>query len=356
MNSNLLKLMSNLPEGVDAALIESPVNRRYYTGFPSSAGVLVVFRDEAYFIIDFRYIEAAKANIKGCTVILQGKRNEQIKELLNKHDAKRIAVEATRMTVSALDDYRRYFEGFEFVADGSLDKLINAHRAVKSLEEYKTMCAAANIADKAFEQICGFIRPGVTEQEIATELCYYMRKLGGEGESFDTIVVSGPNGSKPHGVPGERKITAGDFITIDFGTIVNGYVSDMTRTVAVGHATDEMHEVYNVVLEAQQAAFDVIKPGILCKDVDAVARKVITDAGYGQYFGHSLGHSLGLEVHEGPNFSSVETATAKEGLLLSVEPGIYIEGKFGVRIEDTVWITADGFKNLAHSPKELIIL
>lgn len=356
MNSNLLKLMSNLPEGVDAALIESPVNRRYYTGFPSSAGVLVVFKDEAYFIVDFRYIEAAKANAKDCTVILQGKRNEQIKELFDKHGAKRVAIEAMRTTVDALHDYKRFFEGFEFVADGSLDKVINAQRAVKSYEEYETMCSAANIADKAFEQICGFIRPGVTEREIATELCYYMRKLGGEGESFDTIVVSGPNSSKPHGVPGERKITAGDFITIDFGTIVNGYVSDMTRTVAVGHATDEMHEVYNVVLEAQQAAFDVIKPGILCKDVDAVARKVITDAGYGQYFGHSLGHSLGLEVHEGPNFSPVETATAKEGLLLSVEPGIYIEGKFGVRIEDTVWITDDGFKNLAHSPKELIIL
>jgi len=356
MNGNLLRLMKSLPEGVDAALIESPVNRRYYTGFPSSAGVLVVFRDEAYFIIDFRYIEAAKTAVKGCTVILQGKRNEQIKELFDKHGAKCVAVEATRTTVAALDEYKRFFESVEFVSDGSLDKMINAQRAVKSREEYETMCAAANIADKAFEQICKFIRPGITEREISTELCYYMSKLGGEGESFDTIVVSGPNSSKPHGVPGERKIADGDFITIDFGTVVNGYVSDMTRTVAVGHVTEEMKKVYDTVLLAQKAAFDVIKPGIPCKDVDAAARKVIADAGYGRYFGHSLGHSLGLEVHEGPNFSPVETATAKEGLLLSVEPGIYIEGKFGVRIEDTVWITSDGFENLAHSPKELIIL
>ena len=356
MNEHLAVLMCSLPEGADAALIESDVSRRYYTGFPSTAGTLLVFPKEAYFLIDFRYIEAARERVSDCTVLQMDRRAAQISELLKKHDAKTVAVEAERTTVGALSRLQEQFPGVKFLTDGRLDEKIMSQRAVKSRAEYETMRRAAAIADRAYAEILNFIRPGVTERAVADELIGLLRRFGGDGESFETIAVSGPNTSRPHGVPGERCVQAGDFFTLDFGTVTDGYVSDMTRTVAVGFATDEMRRVYDTVLAAQEAAFSVIRPGVLCREADAAARLLIDAAGYKGYFGHALGHSLGLEIHEGPNFSPNETAAAQEGMLLSVEPGIYLEGKFGVRIEDTVWIVKDGFLNLAQSPKKLLIL
>jgi len=356
MNEHLARLCRELPAEADAVLIESDVNRRYYTGFPSSAGVLIAFRDAAVLLVDFRYIEAARAAADGCDVLLLERRVPQLRQIFEAHAAKTVAIEARRTTVAAFALLQKQFPAVAFLADEKLDALIARHRAVKSRAEFETMCRAAAVADRAFAELLNFIRPGVTERAVANETARLMRDFGGDGESFETIAAGGPNTSRPHAVPGERRVQAGDFFTLDFGTLVDGYCSDMTRTVAVGYATDEMRRVYETVLAAQAAGFAAIRPGAVCSEVDAAARMLIENAGYRGAFGHSLGHSLGLEIHESPTFSPTDRTVAEAGMLLSVEPGIYLEGKFGVRIEDTVWITPDGYENLAHSPKELLIL
>ena len=215
---------------------------------------------------------------------------------------------------------------------------------------------AQQITDEAFAQICTVIRPGMTEREIAAELIYRMLRLGAEGTSFDPIVLTGPDTSMPHGVPGDRRVAAGDFVTMDFGCRKNGYCSDMTRTVAVGIPTDEMRSVYQTVLNAQLAGIAAAKAGVTGERVDAAARKVISDAGYGDYFGHSFGHSLGLDIHEHPIAAPGVHGRLPEHTVISAEPGIYLPGKFGVRIEDVMHLTADGAEILTRSPKNLIIL
>ncbi len=356
MNDRLARLCREIPGGADAALIESEVNRRYYTGFPSSAGILLAFRDSALLLTDFRYIEAARAAAGDCEVQLLTRRTPQLKQIFAHRGVRSVALEAGRTTVAAYNALKSQFPEISFLADGELDKIVAAHRSVKSPEEFAVMRRAAEIADRAFGEILNFIRPGVTEREVANETVRLMRDYGGEGESFETIAASGPNTSRPHAVPGGRQVRAGDFFTLDFGTRLEGYCSDMTRTVAVGFVTEEQRRVYETVLAAQEAGFAAIRPGAVCAEVDAAARTLIEEAGYRGAFGHALGHSLGLEIHEGPNFAPGDKTAAKAGMLLSVEPGIYLEGKFGVRVEDTVWITETGFENLARSPKELIIL
>ena len=229
-------------------------------------------------------------------------------------------------------------------------------REVKEEEEVSRIVAAQRIAEKALEEILPMIRPGAVEQELAAELDYRMARLGSTGVSFETILVSGAKSSMPHGHPGDKKIEAGDFVTIDFGAMVGGYHSDMTRTFAVGFATDEMKRVYNTVLQAQLAGIEAFAPGKTGVEVDEAARKVIRDAGYGEYFGHSLGHSLGLNIHENPNASPKSTVPFKTGNIVTMEPGIYLPGRFGVRIEDMVYLGADGKRNLTLFPKELTIL
>ena len=201
-----------------------------------------------------------------------------------------------------------------------------------------------------------FLRPGVTEREAALEIEFYMRRHGAEGVAFDLIVITGAKTSMPHGVPGEEKIQPGDFVTMDTGAVVNGMHSDMTRTVAIGHADDEMRQVYHTVLKAQQNAIAAVHAGVACKAVDFAARSVIEQAGYGEYFGHSTGHSVGLEIHESPAFSPRSEAIAQENMVITVEPGIYLPGKFGVRIEDMVRVTQNGCEDLTNAKKELIVL
>ena len=218
------------------------------------------------------------------------------------------------------------------------------------------MRKAQQIADKAFAEVLPRIKMGMSELELQAELIYCMYKNGAHGLSFDPIVVSGPNSSMPHGVAGERKIQDGDFITMDFGVLYNGYCSDMTRTVAMGHVTEEMEKVYNTVLAAQLAGLAVTKAGVPGQEIDAAARKVIEDAGYGPYFGHGYGHSVGLEIHENPSPAGRNDQPMPLHAVASAEPGIYLPGQFGVRIEDCVIYTEDGYENLATSPKNLIVL
>ena len=237
-----------------------------------------------------------------------------------------------------------------------LDELVDALRAAKDDGEIALMTKAQEITDRAFSEILKFIQPGMTEQEIAAKLQYDMLRFGAEKMSFDPIVVSGPNGSLPHGIPSAKQVQQGEFITMDFGCKYGGYCSDMTRTVALGEPTGEMQKVYQTVLEAQLAGIAVTKAGVPGKSIDAAARKVIEDAGYGEYFGHGYGHSLGIEIHESPNANTREETLLPVGAVVSAEPGIYLPGKFGVRIEDVTVLTADGCMVLTKSPKELIIL
>ena len=340
----------------DAALIVSPENRFYFTGFESSDGYLIVNENDAVFITDGRYIEAAEKRIKDCKVVLQEKKASQIKDILSSLKAKVIAVEADRMTLSEYALFASALEGMELVADGSLDAQINEIRSIKTSEEIEKIKIAQRISEEALEKILNYIEPGKTEKEIALELEYYMLSHGAQGLSFETIAVSGKKSSMPHGVPDGKIIEHGDFVTMDFGALYEGYHSDMTRTVAVGKATDEMKEVYYTVLNAQENAIRSIKAGLSCKDADDAARSVIETAGYGNYFSHSTGHGVGVEIHEYPNLSKISDKILKSGNIVTVEPGIYIPEKFGVRIEDMVLVTENGCENLTKAPKELIIL
>ncbi len=350
------RLACALPPEVDAALIVSDVNRRYYTGMASSAGTLLVTRGGSELVIDFRYIEKAKTVAQGCNVTLQQSLFKQIRAFAESYGVKTLAVETQHMTVSEFEGWKEALPGVALCSGKLLDDLILSHRSVKSAGELELMRQAQAVTDRGFSEILNFIRVGRTEREIASELEYLMRKFGGDGLAFDTIAVSGPNSSMPHGVPTEKPLAPGDFLTLDFGAKKDGYCSDMTRTVAVGHVDDEQKKVYETVLKAQQKAFEVIKAGASCRMVDLTARSLIEDAGYKGCFGHALGHSLGLEIHEEPRFSPLAEGYAAAGNVLSVEPGIYLEGRFGVRIEDVVAVTENGFENLAHSPKQLIIL
>lgn len=340
----------------DATLIVSPENRFYFTNFASSDGYLLVSADRAVFITDGRYIEAAQNTIKDCEVMLQTQSISQIKDVFSALGAKSVAVEAERMSLKEYAEFAQALEGVDIVCDGELDKAIKEIRSIKNEVEVEKIIKAQRIAEAAFEHILTFIKEGVTEKEVALELDYYMLSHGADGLSFETIAVSGKNSSKPHGVPSDKKIEKGDFVTMDFGAVVDGYHSDMTRTVAVGFVTDEQKNVYETVLKAQEAAQTAASSGVCCADVDKAARDVIENAGYGEYFNHSTGHGVGVEIHESPRLSTVCKAPLSVGNVVTDEPGIYIPEKFGVRIEDMLLITENGCKNLTRAPKELIIL
>ena len=355
MIKELQKKLSEMGCGY-CALIISPENRKYFTGFESSDGYLLVSSDRAVFITDGRYIESAEKQISSCPVILLGKAYPQIADILGNMSCKHLLVEASRMTVSTYNSLKGVLKSTSISTDSTLDSIINDIRSIKSEIEVESIIKAQRIAENAFEHILKFIKIGVTEKEIALELDFFMLHNGGEGLSFETIAVSGKNSSMPHGVPSNKKIENGDFITMDFGTIINGYHSDMTRTVAVGFATDEMKSVYNTILKAQQNCLDNIKASVSCKSGDMFARSVINDSGYGKYFTHSTGHGVGVEIHEYPNLSPASDSILTAGNIVTVEPGIYIPEKFGVRIEDMALITENGCRNLTNAKKELIIL
>lgn len=348
----LSEFINKLPKNVDGALIVSPESRRYFTGFNASDGFLFITKSGSVFLTDSRYIEAAKNKIICCEVEEQ---KGKLMDYAKRFSCKVLAVEADRLTVTQLKNLRKALHGIKLTTVGT-DKIIDSFRAVKNEAEIENICKAQRIAEAAFDHILSFIKVGVTEKEVALELDHYMLSHGADGLSFETIAISGANTSKPHGVPTDKKIEHGDFVTMDYGAVVNGYHSDMTRTVAVGAASDEQKKIYKIVFEAQLAVLRVLKNGVKCSDADKAARDVITEAGYGEYFRHSTGHGVGIEIHEKPFISPKSTATLRSGNVVTDEPGIYIPGKFGVRIEDMALITENGCKNLTKAPKELIII
>jgi len=350
------RLFSSFPESVESVLITSDVNRRYFTGMKSSAGTILAFRDKAYLIIDFRYIEKARASVKNAEVIEQKALCSQIIQLLKEHSASSMAIESHTMTVSELSKFKKAIPNIEFVDSDLLSNSIAAMRIIKDENEIKNVKKAQEIAETAFDDILKFIKPGVTEREIALELDRCMLKNGAEALSFETIALSGTNTSMPHGVPSDKQVKDGEFVLMDFGAVYNGYHSDMTRTVCIGKPSEEMEKVYNVVLSAQTACLEKAHAGMTGSELDKIARDIIDDAGYGDFFGHSLGHGVGMEIHEAPNAAPLNKNILKSGAIVTVEPGIYIPGKFGVRIEDFVILTENGNVNLTKCAKNIISL
>lgn len=350
------RLFELLPDNVESVLITSDINRRYFTGMKSSAGTVLAFRNKAYLLIDFRYIEKARETVKTAEVIETKELYKEISALLRQEGVKNLAIEAMDVTISRLNVMKKHLKCVDIIETDVLSNSINKLRMIKDEEEMEYIRKAQEIAESAFDDILGFIKEGVTEREIALELDRLMLEKGAEGISFDTIALAGENTSMPHGVPSDKKVEKGEFVLMDFGAVYNGYHSDMTRTVCVGTPDEEMEKIYNIVLTAQEKAIAAAKAGISGKELDGIARRYICDAGYGEYFGHSLGHGVGLEIHEQPNAAPSYEKNLEKGTVITIEPGIYIAGKFGVRIEDFVILTENGCINLTKSAKNIISL
>ena len=352
---NMEKYLSILNDEVDGLLLTSRYSRHYGAEFDIAEGVAIVTKKGSRYFTDSRYIESAENGIQGFEVLEMNRENPYAKRLndaIADFGVTTLGYEEEYLTVAELRHYEQELHAKLVPYNAS----IHQFRGAKEAWELERMRKAQDIADKAFSEVLTRIKAGMTEKELQAEIIYCLLKNGADGPSFSPIVVSGPNTSLPHGVAGDRVIREGDFVTMDFGALYMGYCSDMTRTVAIGYATEEMEKVYNTVLQAQLAGIAASKAGVIGKEVDNAARKVIEDAGYGQYFGHGYGHSVGLEIHEKPNCGRYSEDIMVENCVASAEPGIYMPGKFGVRIEDCLIYKPDGTENITHSPKKLIII
>jgi Xaa-Pro aminopeptidase len=349
-------LRGSFPIGEDeCAVISSDKNRAYFTGFADTDGFLLIFRDSAVMLTDSRYFEAAKAEAKNAEVLLLKKQYAQLREIFSDRRVNTIFLEQDNVTLAMYDLFSEKFSDKTVKGSKELSAAVKKMRQVKSSREIALIKAAQKIAEKSLSELLPEIKPGISEREIAAKLDFLMRKNGSDGVSFDTIALTGKNTSKPHGIPSDAKVQNGDFVLLDFGATKGGYHSDMTRTFCIGEPTEKMRRVWSTVLEAQNRAFEKIAPGVLCKDVDAAARDFIDAAGFSENFGHGLGHSVGLDIHESPSFNKSAVDTLCHGMVLTVEPGIYLENEFGVRIEDIAAITDNGFENLTEFNKELTL-
>ena len=351
--SNYVRALPILRElSVDAMIVKDMANVRYLSDYTNDTGELLLFADgSAYLMTDFRFLIQARLEAADCEVLdVAGTSYAELTgKLLDKHGAKRVAFERDAVRYSEFEAFRNACSQ-ELVP---VDNVLIALRKVKTAEELRRLRRAEQIGDEAYARILSDLKPGVTELEIAAKLTYYMCEAGASGNSFPPIVASGVNSSMPHAMPGTRRLQDGDFVTMDFGCIYEGYCSDMTRTVVLGRASDRQREIYETVLAAQKATLEAIHAGMRGKDIDAVARNIINAAGFEGCFGHGLGHSVGLEIHEPPYANARSEEIVGEGMLMTVEPGIYVDGFGGVRSEDLVAVTADGHENLTNSPKEL---
>lgn len=341
-----------LCEKGEAYMINSPVSLRYYTGFSGGEGIAVCGCDFKVLITDSRYTEGAAKEAEGFEIVEKVPYISAVKDVFLKNNIKRVFFEDGALSYSEYKKTKELLgDGFEFSA---ASEFMEKNRAKKELWEIENIKKAEEISVAAFEYILSFLKPGISEIEVAAELEYHMRRSGAEKTSFDTIVLSGKKTSMPHGIPGEKKLEIGDFITMDFGCVYKGYCSDMTRTVVLGKATEEQKMVYNTVLDAQMQGIDMIYSGANAAEADKRARNVIDKKGYGKYFGHSLGHGVGLNIHEAPNLSPKSSWILEENMLVTCEPGIYIPEKFGVRIEDLLCVKQGRAENFTLCEKKLL--
>lgn len=341
-------------DGLDACLIFSDVNRNYLTGFTGSSGALLVLPAQALFITDSRYTLQAKRQVQGAKVVLQTRpllvdTVDQIK----KFRLKRIGFEASQVTYSQHQWLFKQLPKLQWVP---MQAVVEVQRLIKDAGEREALRQAGRVADRTFHHILPMITAGTSERDLASEMEHYMRRQGAEGPSFDTIVASGWRSALPHGIASSKLLEKGDFVVFDFGCRLNGYCSDMTRTVCVGSPTSLQKKIYSIVQRAQAAGLKAIRPGQSSGDVDLAARSVIRKAGYGAHFGHGTGHGVGREVHEDPRVGPRAKDALRPGMAITCEPGIYLDGKFGVRIEDLALVTEGGHENLYRTTKEMIVV
>ena len=358
--NHFAKIRSALASGgLDAIVLWRRPNRFYASGFDSlgsADGMCLITADETYYWTDGRYIEAAHSQVKDAVIGLVDREHtyeDLLGEAAKRHNLHTVGYEEADLTVA---DFRRLEKTLPESRLVPASKLMTTLRSVKDAEELARMRRAQEIAESALQEVLNDIRPGVSERFLAARFIFLMRCAGAENVSFDPITISGKNTSLPHGVPSDKLVEDGDFVTMDFGALYQGYCSDTTRTVAVGHATDEMQKVYNIVLEAQKAGIAAAKAGVTGVAVDGAARAVIEKAGYGPAFSHGFGHGVGVEIHENPNANFGNPDPLPAGAVISAEPGIYLAGRFGVRIEDVVIIGEGGCEDITRAPKELMIL
>lgn len=341
--------------GIDGLLITDELNRRYMTGFTGTAGVALITKDEALFLTDFRYDKQAHEQVANYDVIIHKSSAGLMGSILD--TAKKLNIKNLGFEASDVN-----YDFYSKLKDKSrlnlvpTTKVIETFRLIKTEKEVENIRQAAKISDAAYIHIQGFIRPGVTELEVSHELERFMKKQGADGGSFTFIVASGHRGALPHGVASEKVIEKGEMVKLDFGALYKGYCSDMTRTLSVGEPNPKLKDIYDIVNGALQHTLDTIKAGMTANEIDSIARDYITEKGYGEYFGHGLGHGIGLNIHEDPFFSQNGTDKLQPGMVVTIEPGIYIPELGGVRIEDDILIKEDGIEILTHSSKELIIL
>lgn len=352
--SRIERIADSLAEN-EVALVTSDISITYLTGFQHSEGIVLITKENSYFLVDFRYAEAVQKAVSHLDIVMFSNVLDSVNELLEKHSKSRVILEDSAVT---LETYRTFCEKIqaEVSESSGLSKLISEMRIVKSADEIEKLRTAQKIAEKAYLEVLNFVKPGITEKEIAARLEFLMKINGAERVAFDLITVTGKKTSLPHGVPSDVQVQSGDFVTFDIGAVYDGYHSDMTRTIAVGSISDKQKEIYNIVLNSHLAGMDAVKAGASGFDVDKVCRDIIKEAGYGEYFGHGTGHGVGLEIHELPYANTRYTGILTENMTLTVEPGIYLPDKFGVRIEDTVLVTSEGYETFAAIPKDLLIL
>lgn len=343
-------LMKN--EKIECALIYSDANRNYLTGFTGDESYAVITQDKAIFITDSRYTEQAESQVVDFEVRkFQNKLTDYLKDLIKSFGAANLGFEENFMTFDMYEGLKSGLENVEFL---KLNSMVEKLRQVKDDGEIECIKRAAAIADEAFSHIIGFIKPGMSENQVGLELEFFMRKKGASRLSFTSIVASGKRSSLPHGTATDKVIENGDFLTLDFGCVYRGYCSDMTRTVVIGSADERQKEIYNIVLEANERALEEVKPGITGEELDRIARNVISERGFGEYFGHGLGHGVGMQIHELPYVSKKGKDQVQAGMVITDEPGIYIPSYGGVRIEDLVLVTGQGYEVLSKSNKQLI--
>lgn len=341
-------------ERIDALLVTDAIDRRYITGFTGTAGFALISGNAAHLITDFRYMTQAKAQAPHFELIQHGDSVWQtIADACADLGIDTLAFDEQHLTVA---EHRALAEHAKNVTLLPSSGVVATLRQVKDDDELDILSKAAKIADQAFSHILTFIKSGLTEREVALELEMTMRRLGAASSSFETIVASGFRSALPHGVASDKRIEEGDLVTLDFGAVYKGYCSDLTRTVMIGEPNKKQREIYDIVLTAQKRVIEGLKPGMTGRDADAIARDYISERGYGDYFGHGTGHGLGLDVHESPRLSRTSETELKPGMVVTVEPGIYLPQFGGVRIEDDVVITEEGCRRLTHSSKELMML
>jgi len=337
---------------IEGIIVSSSPNIYYLSGFTGTNALLFITQSKSYLLTDFRYVEQAKLEAPDFEIIKTDKDTYQTMDSLAE-GITTIGVEEQAVTLAQYRQLEKSLSGKVFKEASTI---LQEMRQVKDEQEIEIIKQAIKITDQAFDLILPDLKLGVREEEISLKLEYSLRKLGASGKSFDYIVASGHRAALPHGVATAKQIEKGDFVTLDFGAKYQRYCSDFTRTVFIGKPEAKHREVYDIVLQAQLAAIEVVKPGLTGREVDAVARELITKAGYGEYFGHGLGHSLGLEIHEPPSLNPREEKVLQPGMVVTIEPGIYLPGWGGVRIEDVVLVTNTGAEVLTQASKQFIII